>query len=611
MNFLRDQSLRAQGVYIAILLSLVFVAEYFLIRYQLSSLTEAERKIDFARSVQVKNQELALQVEFYLQGKTDIAAELASLADDQDHLLNTLGAGGRIDGSNHFLKPLTRLPRITFDNLLEDWSTYKSSISTILNTSISTQPAPVTPDSLADSTAVAPIAKASSGHSSNAKLTFEARWLSLARWYDKLIADLEYEVENKLQVLLTWIPLFILLDIAAIWGIFYFFRRRVLEPLRQLEQSIATQTFADGFRGNEIGSVTDRIKNTIEDLRDATDFVVAIGEGKLDLDYRSLDVNYQKGVNKLADSLIEMQSRLKALNEDERKRQWSNEGLTKFVDILRSSSDDLNLLGDKIIAALVQYTKSNQGALYILNDEDSRNKYLELVSLFAFDIKKHEQQKIKLGEGILGQTFLEKETTHLTNMPESYVRITSGLGDASPRSLLLVPLKVDTQVYGIIELASFNEYLAHEIAFVEKLSESIASTLESVRAAQRNRQLIQQFQQQTEEMRAQEEEMRQNMEELQATQEEIARKEKSYLARIKELEEQPGMKSVQSEVTDLKVRLEKKEKEYQARIEELKAQLAQKPPHGDDWEVASEVEKALKLNLQALQITQEELNRKG
>ena len=230
-----------------------------------------------------------------------------------------------------------------------------------------------------------------------------------------------------------------------------------------------------------------------------------------------------------------MQTRLKAMNEEERKRQWSNEGLTKFVDILRSSNDDLNLLGDKIIAALVQYTKSNQGALYILNDEDSRNKYLELISLFAFDIKKYEQQKIKLGEGILGQTFLEKETTYLTNMPESYIRITSGLGDANPKSLLLVPLKVDTQVYGIIELASFNEYLPHEIAFVEKLGESIASTLASVRAAQRNRQLIQQFQQQTEEMRAQEEEMRQNMEELQATQEEIARKEKSYLARIKEL----------------------------------------------------------------------------
>jgi len=604
--------LKVKGVYMVVLLSIVFVAEYFFIRYQLNSLTEAERKIDFARSAQVKNQEIALQLEFYLQGKTDLAAELASLTNDQDHLLNTLGNGGRIDGSKHFLKPLTRLPRITFDNLRENWNTYKLAIGTILNTTLDAEPAATKQsDPVADSTVHAPSGTIASIDPSIAKLTFEARWLSVTRWYDKLIADLEYEAESKLQMLLTLIALFIILDIAAVWFNFYFFRRHVLEPLKKLENSTSSQNFEDKFDALEIGVVADRIKNTIEDLRDATDFVVAIGEGKLDLDYRSLDVNYKKGVNKLADSLIEMQSRLKALNEEERKRQWSNEGLTKFVDILRSSDDDVNILGDKIIAALVQYTKSNQGALYILNDEDSRNKYLELVSLFAFDIKKHEQQKIKLGEGILGQTFLEKQTTYVTNMPESYIRITSGLGDASPRSLLLVPLKVDTQVYGIIELASFSEYLPHEIAFVEKLGESIASTLASVRAAQKNRQLIQQFQQQTEEMRAQEEEMRQNMEELQATQEEIARKEKGYLARIKELEEQPGVKAVQSEVTDLKSRLEKKEREYQARIEELKAQLAQKPVHGDDWELASEVEKALKLNLQALQITQEELNRKG
>src|SRR5690349_10672643 len=116
MNFWRDQTLKMRGLYIMVLLSIIFGAEYFIINYQLNSLTEAERKIDFARSVQVKNQEIALQLEFFIQGKTDIAAELASLADDQDHLLNTLGDGGRIDGSKHFLKPLSRLPRITFDN---------------------------------------------------------------------------------------------------------------------------------------------------------------------------------------------------------------------------------------------------------------------------------------------------------------------------------------------------------------------------------------------------------------------------------------------------------------------------------------------------------------
>ena len=339
--------------------------------------------------------------------------------------------------------------------------------------------------------------------------------------------------------------------------------------------------------------------------------MISIGEGKLDIDYKeTLDPQYVPGKNKLADSLIQMQEKLKALNETERRRQWATEGLTKFVEIMRSSNDNLNSLGDAVISALVQYTKSNQGGLYILNDEDPNNKYLELISLFAFDTKKHEQQKVKLGEGILGQTFLEKETTHLTNMPDEYIRITSGLGDANPRALLLFPLKVDKEAYGIIELASFHEYQQHEIEFVEKLGESIAATLGSVRAAQKNRQLIEQFQQQTEEMRAQEEEMRQNMEELQATQEEVVRKEQAYLQRIKDLEN-TVKKSDSGEAETIRENAQKVEHTLRLKIEELTAQLANNQSPTDEWALAQDVEKTLKVNLEAIKITQEELNRKA
>ena len=98
--------------------------------------------------------------------------------------------------------------------------------------------------------------------------------------------------------------------------------------------------------------------------------MISIGEGKLDIDYKeTLDPQYVPGKNKLADSLIQMQEKLKALNETERRRQWATEGLTKFVEIMRSSNDNLNSLGDAVISALVQYTRSNQGGLYILNDE--------------------------------------------------------------------------------------------------------------------------------------------------------------------------------------------------------------------------------------------------
>jgi hypothetical protein len=534
MNFLRRKSLKQLGLYAMLLMVIIFIAEYFGIRYQIHSLHEAERKIDFARTAQINSQQISLQTQSFISGNKHLGSDISTKLEHQDYLLKTLSEGGRIDGSQFFLKPLSLLPRITFENLRQRWDNYKTAVLTLIlegsQDSVSYEL-----DSLTQLNV--PIRAENNILIDKAKLIHESRWLSLSDWFNKLIVDLEEEVEIRQQATLNWFIFFILFDLGVIAALMYSIYWLVLQPLQSLEHNILNRIHTDEVDSNEVGNLTHQINEVIENLKDATEFVTAIGEGKLDMDYKeTLDLEYTPGKNKLADSLIEMQKKLKTLNEDERKRQWANEGITKFVEIMRSSNDNLQSLGDSIVSALVQYTNSNQGALYILNDENPNNKYLELISLFAFDIKKYEQRKIKLGEGILGQTFLEKELTHITNMPEEYIRITSGLGDASPKSLLLFPLKVDRDAYGIIELASFNDFASHEISFVEKLGESIAATLSSVKAAQKNRQLIEQFQQQTEEMRAQEEEMRQNMEELQATQEEVGRKEQAYLARIATLE---------------------------------------------------------------------------
>jgi putative methionine-R-sulfoxide reductase with GAF domain len=265
-------------------------------------------------------------------------------------------------------------------------------------------------------------------------------------------------------------------------------------------------------------------------------------------------------------------------------------------------------LGDKIVAALVGYTRSNQGGLYLLNDDDQNNKFLELISLFAFDTRKFESQKIKPGEGILGQTFLERETTYLKEVPHEYVRITSGLGGANPKSLLMVPLKIDQAVYGVIELASFNDYADHEIKFVERLSETIASTFASVKSAQRNRTLLEESNSAAEMMRAQEEEMRQNMEELQATQEEMARKERDYITRIEQLENRLKQHS-SKDLERTREELMRVQTELDTVRRELEEERTKKPTRGDDWAIVEEVEKVFRVNLEALKITREELDR--
>ena len=226
----------------------------------------------------------------------------------------------------------------------------------------------------------------------------------------------------------------------------------------------------------------------------------------------------------LASSLVSLRDQLKVYSLEEKQRNWVAQGLANFIDILRSkNANDLSAITNDIIIGLVKYMEANQGALYIINDSNPNDIFLNMEACYAYERKKHHESRFYLGEGMIGQAVLEKDTIYITKIPDNYIRITSGLGDASPSELLIVPLKLDNLVYGVIELASFTHIPRYKIEFVERLAESIASTIGNVKINQHTQKLLQETQIQTEQMRAQEEEVRQNMEELTATQEEMAR----------------------------------------------------------------------------------------
>lgn len=233
--------------------------------------------------------------------------------------------------------------------------------------------------------------------------------------------------------------------------------------------------------------------------------------------------------------LKENLEKLAQAQQEERKRQWSNEGLAQGLIIMRNHHD-MKTLGDELIKFIVKYVKANQGGLFLVNSDDENDIYLELLSMYAYERKKYLQRRVEIGQGILGQVYLDKETLNLKEIPENYIRITSGLGESLPRNIVVVPLMVNEVVYALIELASFTEFQFHEIKFLEALGESIAMHLQSIKVNMTTKRLLETSQQQAEEMRAQEEEMRQNMEELSATQEEMIRKEQEYIKRIQQLE---------------------------------------------------------------------------
>jgi len=227
--------------------------------------------------------------------------------------------------------------------------------------------------------------------------------------------------------------------------------------------------------------------------------------------------------------------------EEEEKRNWIANGVSEIGNLLRGDINDQ--FYKKLSSSIVNFMKVNQAGIYIVEEEENEEKYIELMSCYAFDRNKSLTKKIEIGEGLVGQCYLERERIFMKEVPPNYINITSGLGDATPKCILIVPLLHDEHVEGIIELASFNVLEEHEIQFVEKMAEALASYVASNRINMKTKELLERFQQQSEELRAQEEEMRQNMEEMQATQEEIHRKEKEYIQRIEDLERALGQQT--------------------------------------------------------------------
>jgi putative methionine-R-sulfoxide reductase with GAF domain len=273
-------------------------------------------------------------------------------------------------------------------------------------------------------------------------------------------------------------------------------------------------------RKDEVGEMTHSLNFLVEGLERYTSFAKKIGQGNLDETFQPLSEE-----DVLGNELLQMRDGLKKAAHDKNLRDWANEGYALLGEVLRKNNTDTAVLADEVLKALVNYLQVNQGSLYVLTDEDSHKQgVLELMATYAYNKKKFEQNRIALGEGLAGQAVLERSTIHLREVPEKYVRITSGLGDALPRTVIIVPLIQNDMAYGVIELASFNTFEPYHVHFIEKIAENVASTISTVRTNEKTRRLLEQSQQMSEELKAQEEELRQNQEELQATQEQMRRR---------------------------------------------------------------------------------------
>jgi len=398
---------------------------------------------------------------------------------------------------------------------------------------------------------------------------YKDNYMQLAKQYDEIdnvFLDLYYQSGKNINDSTTKVKvlnsLFTLIALIAVIIIIIIISITFTNPLLNIV-SIITRLSEGELppkieynSKDELGKMSIALNKLIDGLKQTSGFATNIGKGDFISNYSPLS---NKDV--LGNALLEMRTSLQTANEEEEKRKiedkqrnWTTEGLAKFGEILRHHTENITLLSKEIVQNLVNYLKANQAGVFILNDTNKEDVFLELISAYAYNREKFIDKKILLGEGLVGSVAIEKFTMYITDIPDEYIDIKSGLGGGNPKSLLIVPLKLDEEILGVIEIASFNTFEKYEIELVELIAESIASTLSTSKINTKTAELLEQSRIQTQEMQEQEEEMRQNMEEIITAQEESLRREEELKIKVDELE-------------NMKVNLVERDKKQRTRIE--------------------------------------------
>ncbi|NPA67031.1 MAG: GAF domain-containing protein, partial [Chlorobi bacterium] len=268
-------------------------------------------------------------------------------------------------------------------------------------------------------------------------------------------------------------------------------------------------------------------------INEISNFVNNLLRDNYDIEFNNADKNdsIRKSLLNLRDKLKENIEINKKRLEEEKKRQWFAEGQAKFNDILREAGSGIKNLSETALINMVKFLNAAQGGFFIVNDNETK-PFLELISAFAYDRIKMLTKRIEFGEGLVGMCALEKNTIVVTDVPEDYMQIESGLGEAAPDNILIIPLKTEDKLLGVIEIASFYDFKKEEIEFIENVAENIAATLEAVKISHKTSELLQETRKKSEELALRDSEMSEKISELRDAQKETKRSESEMTALV-------------------------------------------------------------------------------
>ncbi|HEY0006006.1 MAG TPA: HAMP domain-containing protein [Pyrinomonadaceae bacterium] len=298
--------------------------------------------------------------------------------------------------------------------------------------------------------------------------------------------------------------------------------------------------------------------NLTTQVRAIAEVSTAVTKGDLT---RSITVGAQGEVASLKDNINEMILNLKDTTQKNTEQDWLKTNLARFTRMLQGQRDMTNV-ARQVLSELAPLVDAQQGVFYV-NNSSNGQPLMRLLSGYAFKQRKNLSNEYKAGEGLVGQCVLERQRILLNNVPDNYIHITSGLGEAKPLNIVVLPVLFEGDVKAVIELASFNRFNETHLTFLDQLTESIGIVLNTIEANTRTEQLLQQSQALASELQSQQDELKKKNEQLERQAESLRESEELLKSQQEELQQ------TNEELQEKATLLEKQKAEVEAKNREV------------------------------------------
>ena len=304
-----------------------------------------------------------------------------------------------------------------------------------------------------------------------------------------------------------------------------------------VEGRLGGQASVPGASGTWKGlteNVNQLAANLTTQVRSISEVASAVTKGDLT---RAIRVDAKGELEALKDTINQMITNLRETTLRTQDQDWLKSNLAKFTQMLQGQKD-LNTVTKRILSELAEVVSAHYGAFYILQQDDPDEKVmLKLFAAYAYKEEKNIPKEFAIGEGLVGQCAFEKERILLTNVPQGYVKINSGLGKTKPSNLVILPVVFENKVKAVIELASLDRFSPSHLDFLDQLTESIGIVLNTIETNTRTEELLEQSQSLAGELKTQQEELRRTNDELQDKALLLVKQKEEVEAKNKEVEE--------------------------------------------------------------------------